>query len=87
MGSTHARYDGFPYQPSTLALRLFALAALAIDTLLTMDRDVRAILEYADLAVCGIFLFDFVRSPAVTITIPEVATRSIDPIGSVDAAA
>lgn len=65
MANTRARYDSIPYQLFMLALCLFALAALAIDTLLPLDRDVRTILEYADLAVCGIFLFDFVRSLAV----------------------
>jgi len=45
-----------------LVLCLFALGVLAIQTAVTLDPQIRLVLEYADYAVCAIFLVDFLIS-------------------------
>jgi voltage-gated potassium channel len=47
------------YQMFMLALCLWALTALAASTFLHLDPATQTILEYADLAVCGLFFVDF----------------------------
>jgi voltage-gated potassium channel len=51
-----------------LVLCLFALGVLAIQTAVTLDPQIRLVLEYADYAVCMIFFADFLvswwRAPA-----------------------
>jgi voltage-gated potassium channel len=54
--------DITPYQLFMLALCVFALTLLGAETLLRLDESTSAILEYADNAVCGLFLLDFVHS-------------------------
>jgi voltage-gated potassium channel len=53
-----ARLSG-PYQLFMLSLCLFALIALAMDTLLPLGASTRDVLRYADTAVCALFLVDF----------------------------
>jgi voltage-gated potassium channel len=50
------------YQFAMVVLCLYALLALAIETTVRIDPQIRAVLEYADYAVCTIFLFDFLVS-------------------------
>lgn len=50
------------YQLFMLALCVFALVALAIQTTIDLDPEVSAVLGYADFAVCIAFLFDFLHS-------------------------
>lgn len=45
-----------------LLLSLFALAALAIETVLPLDEETHQILSYADAAVCVLFFIDFLIS-------------------------
>jgi voltage-gated potassium channel len=49
-----------PYDVAILALSAFVLMALAVETFLPITGSVRSILQYADLAVCMVFLSDFV---------------------------
>lgn len=55
------------YHLFMLALCLFALLALAVETVANLDSATRQILAYADIAVCGLFFVDFliclVRAP------------------------
>jgi voltage-gated potassium channel len=54
-----ARLSG-SYQLFMLSLCLFALLALAMDTLLPLATPTRDVLRYADTAVCALFFVDFV---------------------------
>jgi voltage-gated potassium channel len=45
-----------------LVLSFYAIAALAVQTAIRLDPQVRSVLEYADYAVCILFLLDFVVS-------------------------
>jgi len=47
------------YQLFMLVLCLFALGALAAETLVTVSTDTRQVLEWADTAICVLFLADF----------------------------
>jgi voltage-gated potassium channel len=51
-----------PYQLFMLVLCLYALAALAGDSFLSLDQDTRRILNYADTGVCVLFFVDFLVS-------------------------
>jgi voltage-gated potassium channel len=51
---------GASYQLFMLMLCLFALLALAVDTVAPIAPSTRDILRYADTAVCGLFFLDFV---------------------------
>jgi len=51
-----------PYQLMMLVLCLFALGALAIQTAVHLDPQIRQVLEYADYAVCTVFFIDFLIS-------------------------
>jgi voltage-gated potassium channel len=51
-----------PYQFFMLVLCLMVLLALGVDVLFDLDPEVAAILSVSDTAVCGIFLFDFLKS-------------------------
>ena len=48
-----------PYLLFMLALSLFAVVALAVTTFAKLSADTRAVLEYADTAVCLLFFLDF----------------------------
>ncbi|HAK93785.1 MAG TPA: ion transporter [Planctomycetes bacterium] len=48
-----------PYQLFMLALCVFVLLMLAVDTFAEVDEDTAAIFAYADNAICIIFLIDF----------------------------
>jgi voltage-gated potassium channel len=50
------------YHLLMLVLCLFALGVLAIQTAVTLDPQIRLVLEYADYAVCTIFFADFLLS-------------------------
>jgi voltage-gated potassium channel len=50
------------YQLAMLILSLYAIAALAAETAVRLDPQIRAVLDYADYAVCVLFLGDFVVS-------------------------
>jgi voltage-gated potassium channel len=50
------------YHVLMLALSFFAIAALAIETIAQPSPAIRAILGYADLGVCALFVFDFLLS-------------------------
>jgi voltage-gated potassium channel len=50
------------YQLFMLALCVFALIALAVDRLFKLPPDVDRLIQYADFAVCLLFLADFVHS-------------------------
>jgi voltage-gated potassium channel len=65
VGAAAARGDTAatgPFQLFIVALSIFALGALAIESVATLEPGTRTILAYADLLVCGLFLFDFVVS-------------------------
>jgi voltage-gated potassium channel len=49
-----------PYHLFMLALCLFALSLIGAEVLVPMDDATRTILQYADLAICVLFLADFV---------------------------
>ncbi len=49
-----------PYLVFMLALSIFAVAALAVASFAELSPDTRTVLEYADTAVCGLFLLDFI---------------------------
>jgi voltage-gated potassium channel len=51
-----------PYQFFMLALCLWALLTLGAGTFFKLDPETRAILVYADTAVCGLFFLDFAYS-------------------------
>ncbi len=53
-----------PYQLFILGLCVYVLAALAAQTLFTLGSETIKILDYADTAVCVVFLADFVRTLA-----------------------
>ena len=48
-----------PYQIFMLGLCLYAIGALAIETMVRVSPDTSTILEYADVGVCAVFLLDF----------------------------
>lgn len=50
------------YQLGMLVLSFYAIAALAAQTAIRLDPQVRSVLEYADYAVCVLFLIDFAIS-------------------------
>jgi voltage-gated potassium channel len=52
--------DVSPYQLFMLALCLFAISLLGVETLAAVDEPTRQILEYVDNTVCVLFLVDFV---------------------------
>lgn len=60
----HSNARSGPYELFILALCLFALTALAVDTAASISDDTRTLLQWADLLVCGIFFVDFVVSLA-----------------------
>jgi voltage-gated potassium channel len=53
-----------PYALFMLVLSVFALAALAVGTLVPLAPETRAVLQYADTAVCVLFFDDFLVSLA-----------------------
>ncbi len=54
-----------PYQLFMLGLCVYVLAALAAQTLFTLDPETIAIFDVADVAVCIVFLLDFIHSLAI----------------------
>jgi len=56
------RVESGGYQLFTLALCLYAIGALTVQTLVTLDPQVLQILQAADYAVCAVFLSDFAYS-------------------------
>jgi voltage-gated potassium channel len=48
-----------PFDLAVLLLSVFVLTTLTLTTFLKLDGSVQAIFEYADLAVCAVFLVDF----------------------------
>jgi voltage-gated potassium channel len=58
----HRRPASVGYQLFTLILCLYALAALALETAVRLEPGTRAILDYADYAVCTLFFLDFIIS-------------------------
>ena len=57
---TNPETAAHPYQIFMLALCLYALAALAVDSFFALPPDTRTVLFYGDTAVCAVFFFDFV---------------------------
>jgi voltage-gated potassium channel len=57
-----SKNDSGPYQLFMLALCVYALGALALETTVPLDIEMAQILTYADLAVCGLFFVDFLHS-------------------------
>jgi voltage-gated potassium channel len=53
------RSDSGAYQLFMLILCLFALGALAVETLVALGPEIRQVLAYADVAVCVVFFGDF----------------------------
>ncbi|MES2697573.1 MAG: potassium channel family protein, partial [Verrucomicrobiota bacterium] len=49
-----------PFQVALLFLSLFALAAIATDTLFSLPHEISRILQAVDLIACGVFFVDFV---------------------------
>ena len=47
------------YHLAMLVLSLYAIAALAAEAAMRLDPQIRAVLSYADYAVCALFAFDF----------------------------
>ncbi len=60
--STTSGTEVTPYQLFILALCVFVIAVLAIETFLRPGPDVRQLLRYFDDAACAVFLFDFMVS-------------------------
>lgn len=54
--------ESSPYQLFILGLCLYALAALAVQTVFTLDRETTALLDIVDTGVCAVFFLDFIRS-------------------------
>jgi len=48
-----------PYLVFMLALSIYAVVAMALSTFAELPRETRTVLEYADIAVCILFLLDF----------------------------
>lgn len=57
--TSHARQQSGPYLLFTLALSLFALGMLAVDTLFRLDPRTREIIAWLDNGVCLLFFVDF----------------------------
>jgi voltage-gated potassium channel len=55
---------GSSYQLFMLALCIFALGTFTIDRLVRLEPDVSALVQYADTAVCMVFLVDFLYNLA-----------------------
>lgn len=53
------REASVPYQFFMLALCIYAIGALAVETLGAIDPELSVIIDYADLAVCLVFFLDF----------------------------
>ena len=51
-----------PYELFILGLSVFVILALVVEVVVPLAPGSRAILRYADTAICVVFLFDFVRS-------------------------
>jgi len=51
--------QSMPYQLFMLGLCLYAVGALAIETMVRVSPDTSTILEYTDVGVCAVFLLDF----------------------------
>jgi voltage-gated potassium channel len=58
--AVRALNDIHPYQLFMLALCIFAITLVGADTLVPMDPETSVLLQYADTAVCILFLIDFV---------------------------
>lgn len=54
-----ARPESVPYQLFMLALCVYTLLALAAEVVLRPGGEIRLLLGYADTAICGVFLLDF----------------------------
>jgi voltage-gated potassium channel len=65
--SLQAQHHVRPYQIFILALCIYALLVLAIETIFPLQPETRKVLDYTDLGVCVLFFVDFiisvVRSP------------------------
>jgi hypothetical protein len=57
---THTSSPG--YQVFMLAMCLYALGELAVQSTVSLSPATRTILDYSDYAVCGVFVVDFVVS-------------------------
>lgn len=62
MNKSHRHPASVGYQLFMLILCLYALAALALETAIRLEPETLAILDYADYAVCALFLLDFLVS-------------------------
>lgn len=60
-GANHGEWRG-PYLLFSLALSIFAIAALAAEVLLVVDPRTKEILAYTDNAICVLFFVDFLIS-------------------------
>jgi voltage-gated potassium channel len=54
--------QGQPYQIFMLTLCIYALAAMGMERLLALDPKTKAIIDYADNIICGLFLLDFIKN-------------------------
>jgi voltage-gated potassium channel len=54
------RRESVPYQLFMLALCVYTLLALAAEVILRPGAEIRSLLEYADTAICAVFLLDFI---------------------------
>ena len=52
----------YTYQLFILSISIYALAALTFDVLVKPDPEIKALVQYADFAVCVVFLYDFARN-------------------------
>ena len=57
---TSVRSDSVAYQLFMLAVSFYTLVVLAIVAILRPEGEIRVVLEYADTAICAVFLMDFV---------------------------
>lgn len=53
-------HESIQYQLFMLALCVYVLVALAAEAILQPDAETRLLLQYADTAICAVFLLDFV---------------------------
>jgi voltage-gated potassium channel len=58
----HLIADVTPYQLFILTLCLWALTTLGLGSFLRLDSETQAILDYADVFICGLFFLDFLNS-------------------------
>lgn len=59
--NVHKNHEKFgPYQIFMLVLCLYAIGALVVNTVLSLDEQTKTIIDIADIAICALFFIDFI---------------------------